>query len=237
MMNTKKLPKQQLWFDDKFFDDIHPYYFEASYWQNKDKVVGSALGRGTTWFVNVGSTHAALRHYRRGGLLGKIVRDQYLFRGWELTRSHQELRVLERLKSAGVNVPAPIAARAVKVGVTYRADILVERIPGARDLVSILKERPLPKEVYRHIGQMIAKMHTERVNHTDLNIHNILIDENAGIWLIDFDKCNVQKGSDWMAHNLKRLKRSFYKEVKRFNILWSESDWQFILQGYQSVRY
>lgn len=33
-----------------------------------------------------------------------------------------------------------------------------------------------------------CKMHIASVNHTDLNIHNILIDDQGKVWAIDFDK-------------------------------------------------
>ena len=49
------------------------------YWQQQNKVIGSAQGRGTTWFVALGKMDAALRHYRRGGLFGKIIKDHYIF--------------------------------------------------------------------------------------------------------------------------------------------------------------
>ncbi len=37
-------------------------------------------------------------------------------------------------------------------------------------------------------------MHDAQVNHTDLNIQNILIDEQEKVWFIVFDKCYVQIG-------------------------------------------
>ncbi|KOO12245.1 3-deoxy-D-manno-octulosonic acid kinase, partial [Vibrio xuii] len=106
-------------------------------------------------------------------------------------------------------VPRPIAARAIKSGISYRADLLSEKVPNARDLVSILEERPLDAAVYRKIGDEIRKMHHAQVNHTDLNIHNILLDNNEQVWLIDFDKCYQQSGDAWKQDNWDRLKRSF----------------------------
>ncbi len=93
---------------------------------------------------------AALRHYRRGGLFGKLVKDNYWFSGWEQTRCAQEFQLLLTLINAGVHVPRPIAARAVKSGLTYQADLLSERIPNARDLVSILQENRYRKECIKN---------------------------------------------------------------------------------------
>lgn len=177
---------------------------------------------------------AALRHYHRGGLFGKLVKDQYLFTGWQNTRSYQEFKLLANLHQQGVNVPRPIAARVFKQGLFYRADLLSEKIENAKDLVDILKKRPLTEQEYRAIGAEIAKMHRVLVNHTDLNIHNILLDKQGKVWLIDFDKCQQKPAlGAWTEKNLQRLKRSFNKERLRCNIHWQESDFEQLLAGYR----
>ncbi|PQJ39261.1 3-deoxy-D-manno-octulosonic acid kinase [Vibrio campbellii] len=232
MTQSYQQGNSMVWFDDEIITDPSQALFDAQYWQEQDKVVGSATGRGTTWFVQLENMQAALRHYRRGGLFGKIVKDHYWFTGWEQTRSLQEFNLLRVLIESGVNVPRPIAARAVKTGLTYRADLLSERIPNAKDLVSILPDNPLPEAMYQKVGQEIAKMHNANVNHTDLNIHNILIDEQEKIWIIDFDKCCQQPDGDWKQGNLERLKRSFLKEQDKRQIKWQETDFEALLDGY-----
>ncbi len=217
-----------IWFDEELLAEDPKQCFDADFWQQQGKVTGSATGRGTTWFVDGEKCPAALRHYRRGGLFGKLVKDHYWFSGWQKTRSFQELQLLNTLIQAGVNVPKPIAARAVKRTFCYQADLLSERIANARDLVSILQERALPTEMYKKIGQEIRKMHDAQVNHTDLNIHNILIDDQDNVWIIDFDKCFQQDGDSWKQGNLERLKRSFEKEVGKRNINWKLVDFHFI---------
>ncbi len=206
--------------------------FDADYWQRKNAITGSAQGRGTTWFIQLEHIQGALRHYRRGGLFGKLVEDNYCFKGWESTRCAMEMQVLTTLAEAGVNVPRPIAARAVKKGLFYQADLLSERIEGAKDLVNILTKQSVSKSLYHRIGHEIRKMHDAGVNHTDLNIHNILLDKQQKVWIIDFDKCYQQSGQDWKESNLNRLKRSFMKEVNKRKIHWQESDWQFLAEGY-----
>ena len=229
-MKTTQLDNQTIWYDDALLKEDPKQVFDAEFWQSAGKVIGSAQGRGTTWFVQTETIEAALRHYRRGGLFGKLVEDSYLFSSWEKTRSYQEFQLLNTLIEAGVNVPRPIAARTVKSGVTYKADLLSEKIPNARDLVSILMEKPLPAEMYQKIGHEIRKMHDAQVNHTDLNIHNILIDEQDKVWFIDFDKCYQQSGNAWKQSNLERLKRSFEKEVGKRGIHWKLDDLQHLKQ-------
>ena len=236
MTQSYQQGNSMVWFDDEIITDPSQALFDAQYWQEQDKVVGSATGRGTTWFVQLENMQAALRHYRRGGLFGKIVKDHYWFTGWEQTRSAQEFKLLQNLIDAGVNVPRPIAARAVKSGFTYQADLLSERIPNAKDLVSILLEKPLSEAMYQKVGQEIAKMHRANVNHTDLNIHNILIDDQDKVWIIDFDKCAQQPDGEWKQGNLVRLKRSFLKELNKRQIHWQESDFAVLEKAYSLSR-
>lgn len=227
-MKEIKIKNQNIWFDENLLAEPVEHCFDPEFWQSSNRVIGSAKGRGTTWFIELESINGALRHYRRGGLFGKLVSDSYWFTGWEKTRSFQEFQLLSLLIENGVNVPKPIAARAIKHGVTYRADLISELIPGAKDLISILKEAPLSKQQYQKIGQQIRKMHALNVNHTDLNIHNILIDAHNKVWIIDFDKCSIQKGDSWKQGNWNRLKRSFEKEKSKHNIHWSMQEFEFL---------
>lgn len=222
----------QIWFDPNWMDDQLTDCFEIDYWQKRQRIIGSAQGRGTTWFVQTAKLPAALRHYRRGGLLGKLVADSYLFTGWDHTRAAQEFKLLAYLHQQGLAVPRPLAARAVRHGMVYRADLLVEKIEHAKDLVAILGEQSLSAEKYQQIGQLVKKMHALGVCHSDLNIHNILLDNSGKFWLIDFDKCDKRSGENWQAANLARLQRSFYKEKERAAINWQLSDWDALIAGY-----
>lgn len=232
-MQQLMLPQGQVWFDADLLKEDPMLCFEPDFWQQQNAVIGSAQGRGTTWFVRGDKADMALRHYRRGGLFGKLVADAYWFSGWQQTRCYQELMLLQKLAQGGVSVPRPVAARAIKSGLTYHADILVEKVPNAQDLVGLLTKQGLPESVWQQIGQTVAKMHQLQVNHTDLNAHNILLDEQGQVWLIDFDKCYEQKGKDWQQGNLERLLRSFNKEVGKRQIQFNESDWRALMAGYQ----
>lgn len=208
--------------------------FDEQYWQHKNAIIGHAQGRGKTWFIQLPTLQAALRHYRRGGLFGKIIADSYFFTGYQKTRSIAEFHLLNHLKDKGVHVPTPIAARATRKSLTYRADILSEKIPNAVDLVDLLQKRKLTKQESFDIGKEIKKLHKAQVNHTDLNIHNILLDASSKVWIIDFDKCYLKVDDAWKKDNLNRLLRSFRKEVNKRAIQWDENEWQFLLDGYNT---
>ncbi len=110
------------------------------------------------------------------------------------------------------------------------------KIDGARDLVGILTEETLTPAQYRAVGRLVRQLHDAGVCHTDLNIHNILLDNEGQFWLIDFDKCGRRDGDSWKAANLSRLQRSFNKEVGRFQIRWQPADWDALMQGYQLIK-
>ncbi len=231
MRRQQVSPTETVWYKPDLLTEPLNKVFDPAYWQLQDRVLGSAKGRGITWFVQTEKLAAALRHYRRGGLFGKIVKDNYLFTTERSTRSYAEYVLLDHLSRQGVHVPRPIAARVVKKGLFYQADLLSELVPNAQDLISILKERSLSALEYKKIGQEVKKMHRMYVNHTDLNIHNVMLDKNGKVWIIDFDKCAVKKGESWKKKNLNRLLRSFRKEQEKIH--WQETDFEALLAGYQ----
>ena len=241
-MKTLTTHKQVIWFDDSLISEsLVEQAFDPDFWRKQNKVLGSAQGRGTTWFVQTEQLPAALRHYRRGGLFGKLIKDHYWFSQWHNTRSCEEFQLLQHLVKAGVNVPRPIAARSVKRTFCYQADILTQKIEGAQDLVGILQQRSLDLDTYQLIGEQVRKLHQANVNHTDLNIHNILLDKDNNVWIIDFDKCHIEpylretNFSVWQKSNLDRLLQSFKKELVKRQIDWEEKDWKALLSGYQQI--
>ena len=233
---------------DRFFlfNFDHPQenqtsFFDPDFWQRQNRVSGLAQGRGTTWFLDTKDlfgVNCALRHYYRGGLWGRINRDHYQFTSLEHTRSFAEFRLLEKLHRAGLPVPKPIGAKVQKNRLGgYQADILTEKIEHARDLTAFLQQAELSVQGWQQIGRLIRKLHDLQICHTDLNAHNILIQqqhEDEKYWLLDFDKCGQKSGDFWKRENLQRLHRSFIKETERMNIRFDPQNWQHLLSGYEA---
>lgn len=220
-----------------FAEQLNEQIFSPAYWQQQDAVVGQAKGRGTSWFVQ-GTEHQqwVLRHYRRGGLIGKLLSDQFLFAGWSRTRPFAEFKLLMYMQEQGLNVPVPVAAAARRSGLIYRADLLTVRIPGAQDLHQVLTQQALDTSIWRHIGASIKKMHNAQVYHHDLNIRNIMLDTHYVAWIIDFDRCAVRRAGGWKQANLDRLHRSFVKEQQRSPELhWQADDWSALVAGYNDT--
>ncbi|WP_040976778.1 3-deoxy-D-manno-octulosonic acid kinase [Necropsobacter massiliensis] len=217
------------------------HFFSPDFWRQQNRIIGSATGRGTTWFIRseeLFGVNCALRHYYRGGLWGKINKDHYYFSELAQTRSFAEFKLLNKLYQAGLPVPKPIGAKVEKSAFgCYRADILTEKVENARDLTALLQQQSLSAQAWRSIGGLIRQLHNLQIRHTDLNAHNILVqqldDGQEKYWLLDFDKCGEKSGENWKTENLRRLHRSFMKETVRMGIQFRSEDWQQLLQGYR----
>ena len=224
-------------FNPEIFTSFSSDVFNASYWQQQNKVVGTAQGRGTTWFIQHNSHQIVLRHYFRGGLIGKLLNDGYLFTGLEKSRPYLEFFLLKDMFEFGLPVPEPLAYALTKKGLYYTADIVTRRIENAKDLVGILSQNAVEAGVWQEIGHTIRQFHEHGINHHDLNCHNILIDDNNKVWIIDFDQGKkMPSAGDWQQSNIDRLKRSFLKELNRLpTFYWQEDNWQQLMQGYEAA--
>lgn len=164
-------------------------------------------GRQAAWFVQGSFGHAVLRHYRRGGLMARLSADKYVWSSAKATRSFAEFDLLHYMFERGLPVPRPLAAAYWRQGISYRAAILVARIPGVRPLA-----RALGDAVQSQVAAAIFAMHRAGVWHADLNAYNILLDEGGKVWLIDFDKGRKEVLSpERRRANLLRLRRSLVK--------------------------
>ncbi|MBJ2137955.1 3-deoxy-D-manno-octulosonic acid kinase [Paraglaciecola chathamensis] len=220
-------------FDAEIFAAPDLNIFDGQYWQAKQQLTGSATGRGTTYFFKHDNHEYVLRHYRRGGLIGKLIKDSYLFRGLSRTRAWREFTLLEQMHRLGLPVPEPVAAQVTRQNVMYKGDIIIKRIPNSRDMFSFLCDAPQPDTTWQAIGACIRQFHDHNVYHHDLNIHNVMLDDNGKIWLIDFDKCAIHASNNWKKANLDRLLRSLHKEQnKQQTFYFNEQNWQTLLSAY-----
>jgi 3-deoxy-D-manno-octulosonic acid kinase len=191
-------------------------------------------GRGNVYNFEYNNLKLILRHYHRGGVPAKLIRDKYLWLGLEKSRAIQELEMLSAMRQYGLPVPEPAAARINRNGLNYQADIVTVLIPDSKTLSSSLMSAPLLEENWQRIGATIKLFHERNCNHADLNAHNIMLDEHGDIYLIDFDKSKINASSGrWQADNLQRLKRSLEKLAKsNVNFNYQAVDFSTLMQGY-----
>lgn len=225
---------QTFWRDPDQLAEVSAASFEAASHANAFTLAtGSGRGQAHCVQAPTGSGQFVLRHYRRGGLMAKVSHDRFWRTVPHQSRAMQEFSLLRLMRSWGLPVPRPIAARHDPQGLFYRADILVEMIPGSRNVAQLLGERSLGEAEWRALGQAIRQMHDRQVFHSDLNCHNLLLDDAGRAWVVDFDKCGVRGGEDWKMQNLERLLRSLRKESKRVKSFeWNEKDWEHLIYGY-----
>ncbi|MDH3350187.1 MAG: hypothetical protein OEM51_01465, partial [Gammaproteobacteria bacterium] len=100
-------------FDRQIINEISEARFQAAGWLHAEPVGGAlrASGRGNTMYVGNVPRQFVLRHYVRGGLIGKIVHDAYVWAGEDRTRPFAEWRLLAKMADSGLRVPRPAAAR------------------------------------------------------------------------------------------------------------------------------
>ena len=200
-------------YDKAIINQISDERFSPRGWPHAEKLTGALRsgGRGNTFFVGNVPRQFVLRHYMRGGLLGKLVNDTYVFSGEDLTRSFLEWRLLDKLAANNMNVPRPAAARFCRRGTFYTADLITVRIPDVVSLSQYIAVEARDEAFWRALGASIWKFHEAGVYHADMNAYNVQVDKDGDLWLLDFDKGALRPPGSWQQQTLSRLHRSLQK--------------------------
>lgn len=173
------------------------------------------VGRGPAHRVRVGAEAWLVRHYRRGGFVGRVIEDSYLDVGEP--RPLRELRVSAAVRAAGVPTPEVIAAVVYPSGATYRGDLATRFVPNSADLAALTWgatrwEQPQRVAAWHAAGGLLRQAFAAGVHHADLNLRNILITSDppqVSAWLLDLDRARVIEPSDVVQRRmLERLHRS-----------------------------
>ena len=222
-------------YDKAIIKQISEERFTADGWLHAEVLTGSlrSSGRGNTMYVGNVPRQFVLRHYMRGGLIGKLVRDTYVFSGADKTRSFLEWRLLDKLASNNMRVPRPAAARYTQWGTFYRADIITVRVPGIMPLSQYIADNDPDESFWQECGEAIYEFHAAGVYHADLNAYNVQIDQDGLLWLLDFDKGSLRQPGPWQQQTLSRLHRSLHKITGLDPRLHFRSrNWEQLLEGY-----
>ena len=223
-------------YDGSVLDQVSEHWFLEPYWRERELVVAEVPGRGATLFVSQAEEVWVLRHYRRGGFMAGLTDDHYLWMGLERTRAFQEWRLLHDLFARGMPVPRPIAAHVSRKGLGYRADIVTACIENTQSWASLISSGEVRDSHWQSIGSTVRRFHDEGVDHTDLTAHNILIDDQHRIFVVDFDKGSFRSHGRWKKGNLKRLLRSLRKISLETGAVFDEEGWHLLVSSYHSAR-
>jgi 3-deoxy-D-manno-octulosonic acid kinase len=221
-------------YEDTLLSHAEPALFEAGSWADARVAPGYSGGRGATRFIDYDGQHWVLRHYHRGGSIGRVLDDQFLWSGGERTRCFREWRLLAHLQDLGLPAPQPVAAHYHRRGLTYTADLITVLIPDVEPLSTRLGKGPLSAAAWAAVGSCIAAFHREQIFHADLTAHNLQIDSANRIFLLDFDRGRIRTGrGGWRAANLARLRRSLAKISRDGATQVTPREWRWLLDGYE----
>ncbi len=236
-MHVETLKDGYLLTTESYLSEASVDWFSPDYWHAANAIVNSKEGRTTAWFYAYGDSVYVLKHFRRGGLVGRILNDQYLYTGLKNTRVYREFMLLNELLKQGLPAPKPKAAQVRISGLIYRGDLITEAIKGARSVCEICQARSLRDQELVAIAKTLSAFHNAGVYHADLNANNILLDDQGDAYLIDFDRGEFRvPEASWQQENINRLKRSFNKESQRWpEFHFEDETWTMLSTTYQEA--
>ena len=232
---VEKTKNGAILYDKAIINQISAQHFTPEGWPHAEVLTGMLRsgGRGNTFFVGNVAKQFVLRHYQRGGLVGKLIHDTYMFSGADKTRSFSEWRLLDKLAANNLNVPRPAAARFVQHGTFYRADIITVSIPDVMSLSQYIALADRDEAFWHSIGAAIWSFHQAGVYHADMNAYNLQIDKDGDLWMLDFDKGSLRAPGRWQQQTLSRLHRSLTKVVRlEPQLHYRGANWEQLLAGY-----
>ena len=233
--SVEKTATGAILYDRSVISEISEDRFEPAGWQHSEPVTGSlrSAGRGNTMYVGHVPRQFVLRHFVRGGLIGKLVRDSYVWNGEDNTRPFAEWRLLAKMADSGLRVPRPAAARYRRRGLIYTADIITVRIPGVQSLSGFIAVERRGSDFWSALGAAIQEFHSAGVFHADMNAYNLQIDARGQLWMLDFDRGRLMPPGRWQQKSLSRLHRSLQK-VRTLDpkLHFVRQDWEHLLAGY-----
>lgn len=224
--------------DRSLLSEINEWLFSPATLSEHSLIQKTTTGRKPAYVFHYAGKDFVLRHFWRGGLVGRIVDDIYLWLGLSRARPVREWQLLSALSRQGLPVPQPAALRIVRRGLSYRADLITVYLPDTHTLADCLTRGSLAPEAWRKIGAAIARLHRSGACHADLNARNILLQDGTGqIYVIDWDRGQLRKPQPgWQQNNLSRLRRSLDKLAANLAPFHYQPDqFDHLLAGYRAA--
>ncbi len=134
-----------------------------------------------------------VKRYTRGGVFRNLVKHRYL--RWGRMRADLEFDLLDHARSVGINAPEPVAAVS-RGSMLYRAWLVTRQIPGNRNLVDVdLVNDPQASIIMEELGKQVSMLISNNIFHVDLHPGNVVLDNEQKLFILDFDKACIFKGS------------------------------------------
>jgi 3-deoxy-D-manno-octulosonic acid kinase len=222
--------------DEEAVGKLEQKHFDLTYWQANADYENVIAGRGGSIKFDLDGRPAILRQYLRGGLVARLLADRYLWLGRNRTRAWREWAILELALEAGLPVPTPLGVCVCRGGLSYRAAIITAYIKDTETLAERITYSELGLKSWHRLGLLLQKFQLHRFRHADLNANNLLVDQQDQFYIIDFDKARVMRNLDnWQWSTLLRLQRSLEKINRQQKLYYGPTDWQALIDGYQST--
>jgi 3-deoxy-D-manno-octulosonic acid kinase len=164
---------------------------------------------------------AFVRTYRRGGLFRRLLPDWF----FGTARPLRELAAVERATERGVATARALALYGERRALGfYTWRIALREIDGTVDLERFFRGgvpagSPRARAVVREAARTIASLHAAGLDHADLHLKNLLVDEagDGPVFVVDLDKATSRDPLPTRATeaNLLRLDRSVEKQLRR----------------------
>lgn len=222
-------------FDAAVSSQVDDDWFEPETWRVLGALRRQTGGRGGVAIIDTPAGECVLRHYRRGGMVARLMGDHYLWKGAERTRCFAEFRLLGAIAAMGLPGPQAVACRYRRLGLFYTADLITRRIAQAQTLAELLTAGQLDGEMAELVGALVARFHRAGIWHADLNAHNVLVTSEQ-LYLIDFDRGRRRTPAEaWQQANLQRLRRSLVKlgAAAEGEAAFEEALWKPLLYRYE----
>jgi tRNA A-37 threonylcarbamoyl transferase component Bud32 len=127
-----------------------------------------------------------------------------------LSTARREWRTLERLRSAGLPVPAPLAHVQLASGEHVVVMEWIDAVPLAAALADAKQRRPL----LTALGALVKKLHAAGWVHRDLHRENVLV-SSRGLVLIDLQAARRSRSAAARIRDLGRLDHSLRRILSR----------------------
>lgn len=134
-----------------------------------------------------------VKHYARGGVLGRFVNSLFLRLG--PVRAEVEFTTLMRVRSLGIRAPEPVLF-AFRGKWLYQTWLVTRELEGHKNLMELARtgaDNLLP--VLEQVVLALQNLIRNRITHVDLHPGNILVDGHGDVAVIDFDKAYHWQGS------------------------------------------
>jgi len=211
-------------------------HFDPAYWNDGAGYEAVFGGRGGSIKISLHGKPAILRQFLRGGMMARLSTDRYLWLGKNRTRAWREWSMLNLAIAAGLPVPTPLGVCVCRSGLLYRAVIITAYIDNSETLAERISHSALGLKSWNRLGLLLKQFQGHYFRHADLNANNILIDRQDRFYIIDFDKARMMKNlDDWQWSPLRRLQRSLEKIDRQQKLHYRPTDWQALIDGYQST--